>query len=393
MKTVQCGIDSLRLHLAKYGLKKSRVAVLCHPSSVSKDFRHLINIAEENAKLVSLFGPQHGINCQTQDNMIEWQSFTDQKGRPVYSLYGKTRIPTQESLRDVDLLIIDLFDVGARLYTYVYTMSYMIEACAKAGVKVLVLDRPNPLGGERVEGSILDLNYKSFVGLHPIPMVHGMSIGELALFFNSRLDLQANISILKCKGWKRKLRFTETDLYWALPSPNMPSFQTAQIFPGMVFLEATSISEGRGTTRPFELIGAPFFDWDVIEREYKKLAKSLELSPVIFHRQAFIPSFHKFKDQTCLGAIQIPREPKKFLPVRHAACLLWILRALYGNKWNWSSPPYEYEFEKLPIDILAGGTDFRECIDSQSSLKKLFQKWKEDEKEFKRLREAFLLYN
>jgi len=379
--------------LSENRLKKNRVAVLCHSSSASKDIKHLIGIAEENTKLVSLFGPQHGINCQTQDNMIEWQNFTDKKGRPVYSLYGETRIPTQDSLRDIDLMIIDLFDVGARLYTYVYTMSYMMESCAKAGVKVLVLDRPNPLGGDRIEGNILDLKYKSFVGLHPIPMVHGMSIGELALFFNSRFEEPANLSILKCKGWQRKLRFNETDLYWALPSPNMPSFQTAQIFPGMVFLEATSLSEGRGTTRPFELIGAPFFNWDVIEREYKKLTKSLGLSPVSFHRQDFIPSFHKFKGEICFGALQIPRIPRDFLAVRHAACLLWIFRALYGNKWNWSSPPYEYEFEKLPIDILAGGTEFRECIDSQTSLKKLFQKWKEDEKEFKRLRKAFLLYN
>jgi len=353
---------------------------------------HIVPILDSCTRLKALFGPQHGIDCETQDNMIEWQGFKDKKGRPVYSLYGETRIPTQESLEGLDYMVIDLFDVGARLYTYIYTMSYMLEACAQAGVKVIICDRPNPLGGSQIEGSLLNLDYQSFVGLHEIPMRHGMTIGELALFFADKFSKRPEIHVLKCRNWRRSDSFEKTGLRWTLPSPNMPTYQTARIFPGMVFLEATSLSEGRGTTRPFELIGAPFFEWDNIEKLYIQESKKLGLPPVVFHRQSFIPNFHKFAGQKCFGALQIPSEKNSFQPVRYGVMMMWIFRNLYGNEWTWKQPPYEYEFEKLPIDILAGKPDIREFVDSQLPLKKLFKEWQADEKSFKSQRKGFLLY-
>lgn len=392
MKLVSCGIDQLRTVIKSEKLSKKSFGVLCHPSSVSSKMEHIIHILESCTQLNALFGPQHGIDCETQDNMIEWKNFRDKKGRPVYSLYGETRIPSEESLKDLDYMVIDLFDVGARLYTYIYTMSYMLEACAKAGVKVIICDRPNPLGGLQIEGSLLDLQFKSFVGLHKIPMRHGMTIGELALLFSESYSIQPEIRVLKCRSWKRSMTFDQTGIQWTLPSPNMPSYETARIFPGMVFLEATSLSEGRGTTRPFELIGAPFFDWDEIENIYREEAKRLELPPIVFHRQSFIPSFHKFAGEKCYGALQFPSKKASFQPVRYGVLMLWIFRKLYGNQWTWKQPPYEYEFEKLPIDILGGNTEIREFVDSQLPLKKLFNQWKVAEKSFKSQRKDFLLY-
>lgn len=392
MKSVRCGIDSLKSFLNNKITKEQRVGVLCHPSSVDKNYQHIIEILESESNLVKLFGPQHGINCETQDNMIEWEGYTDAKGRPVYSLYGETRIPKDEWVQDLDWMIIDLFDVGARLYTYVYTMSYMMEVCGRNSVNVVICDRPNPIDGVHLEGNILDPNFRSFVGLHEIPMRHGMTIGELALLFATRMKTPPKVKVLKCKNWDRKQSFDQTGLQWILPSPNMPSYSTARVFPGMVFLEATSLSEGRGTTRPFELIGAPFFNWDDIEKSYKQIARKLNLPPVHFHRQNFIPTFHKYAGQTCQGALQIPLGRKDFKSVYYAVTMLWILRKLYGDEWSWKQPPYEYELEKLPVDILAGNADFRECVDEQSSLKTLFRKWKDDENRFKSLRKSFLLY-
>lgn len=390
MPAVQFGIDSLQPYLKKRP-KSERHAILCHPSSVDRNLRHLKDIVDESGKLVALFGPQHGIFGETQDNMIEWQDTKDERGRPVYSLYGERREPHPDSLKNVDSVIIDLFDVGARYYTFIYSMFYMLRECSKQGVRVVVLDRPNPINGSEVEGNLLDLGYKSFVGLFSIPNRHGLTIGEMAQFFNNSLSQPADLKILKLRNWQRKTNFPETNREWTLPSPNMPNYRACRLYPGICLFEGTSLSEGRGTTRPFELIGAPFMDWNQIEREYLKKCKSLDLKPVQFLRQGFIPTFHKFSGEVCRGALQIPPE-RGFQSLRHAVSLLWVLRKLYPDQWSWKQPPYEYEYEKLPIDILAGGPELRDCVDSQGSLKKLFNRWKDDEKSFKKLRKPFLLY-
>lgn len=394
MKSISTGIDQLETQLPrllkKYGAK--RVGILCHPSSASRQLKHLEKIVDQSEKLTALFGPQHGIHGETQDNMIEWQDTRDSKNRPVYSLYGERRRPSNQALSNIDLMIIDLFDVGARYYTFIYTMAYTLEACAELQIPVIICDRPNPLGGSLIEGPILDLNYRSFVGLYELPVCHGLTLGELAQFFISKMSIRPPLEILKLKGWNRKMFWPETGLTWTLPSPNMPQFSTAVFYPGMCLLEGTSLSEGRGTTRPFELIGAPFFEWSAIEKEYNRLTKQLNISAAIFHQQGFIPTFHKFSGELCKGALQICPDPRKFKPLRHATLLLWIFRKLYGDAWKWKAPPYEYEYEKLPIDILAGGPKLREFIDEQRPLGPLFASWTKDEALFSKTRKPFILY-
>jgi len=394
MKAVTQGVEQLENFLSKRAKKsnKRRLGILCHPSSATRHFEHVQNICERAGNLTTLFGPQHGIHGETQDNMIEWQDSKDERGRPVYSLYGERRKPKQDSLNNIDLMIIDLFDVGARYYTFIYTVAYMMEACAQKGIPIVICDRPNPLGGQLIEGPYLNLDFRSFVGLYRIPICHGLTIGELALRFASEMDPKPDLRILKLKNWKRSMHFPETGLPWTLPSPNMPNYAASLVYPGMCLLEATSISEGRGTTRPFELIGAPYLEWDQIEREYLKLSKNLGLEPVIFHRQGFIPTFHKHSGEMCRGALQFVARPKKFLPVRHMALLLWIFRRLYGSQWSWKNPPYEYEYVKAPIDILSGDSRLRECVDGGHDLRDLFSVWKKDEEDFKKARAEFLLY-
>ena len=394
MKSVSTGIDLLsRKSASIWGQKrKKRVAALCHPASVNRMGDHLIHILGKSAKLVSLFGPQHGIYGETQDNMIEWQDHRDPEGRPIYSLYGERRKPTEKSLEGVELVIIDLFDVGARYYTFIYTMAYMLEACGRKNIPVYICDRPNPLDGNTIEGPILDPHYRSFVGLFELPVRHGMTVGELALFFCQKIKDPPDLKIIKLKNWKRSQLYSETGLPWTLPSPNMPSFEAALLYPGMCLLEGTSLSEGRGTTRPFELIGAPFFNWDEIEKEYFKQMKKLNLEPVHFHRQGFVPTFHKYEGHMCKGALQIVKNPKKFRPLRHAAVFLWVVRKIYKDMWDWKDPPYEYEYEKLPIDILAGSPQFRETIDDGRPLKGLSKAWEKDEKKFRQIRKSHLIY-
>ncbi len=392
MNRTSPGIESLEKSPRQLGLsKKSRVAVLCHPSSVTPNYRHLADIAEKNFQLTAFFGPQHGIFGETQDNMIEWQDSRDSLGRPIYSLYGERRKPTLESLQDTDALIVDLFDVGSRYYTFIYTLAYCLEVAALTKTKVIILDRPNPLGGQFIEGPILDTAFKSFVGLYPIPVCHGMTVGELALFFASSMEARPEIQIVPLKRWKRSQLFPSTGLPWTLPSPNMPNWEAARLYPGGCLLEATTLSEGRGTTRPFELIGAPFFKWHDIEAHYLKLCKSLKMNPVRFHRQGFIPTFHKYHGEVCFGALQVA-PAKNFWPLRHMIVLLRIFRDLYQDQWSWKSPPYEYEYEKLPIDILAGGQKVRHTIDGKLSLERLFESFRDDEESFKKQRKPFLLY-
>lgn len=393
MKATRPGLSELNKYFSSK-LKGLSLGVLCHPASVDHELTHCLNFLEEKkAKIKAIFGPQHGIYGETQDNMIEWQDFEDTQGRKIYSLYGKNRKPTDESLEGVKTVIVDLQDVGARYYTFVYTLFYMMEACSKHSISVVVCDRPNPIGGNLIEGPLLNLHFKSFVGLHPLPIRHGMTIGEIALFFNSRLEKPVDLKILKMKNWKRSQHWPETGLTFVPPSPNIPTYETCLVYPGMCLLEATNLSEGRGTTRPFELIGAPFIDWALIEKDYQKLCKKFGLSPVYFHRQGFIPTFHKHAGSVCHGVLQICKQPKKFSPVRSATILLWLLKKHYKTSWDWSKPPYEYEYEKWPIDILSGDSRLRECVDSQGSLEKLFSLWKKDEKAFQKTRKSFLLYS
>jgi uncharacterized protein YbbC (DUF1343 family) len=345
-------------HLAELWPDKrrgARIGALLHAASISSKLEHSSRILErhngELFRLAAFFGPQHGFLGQTQDNMIEWQSYQHPRlGIPVYSLYGEHREPTTEMLGGLDALMVDLQDVGARYYTFIWTMYLCLRACQKHGVEVVVLDRPNPINGVTTEGPLLHPNYKSFVGMHPIPVRHGHTIGELATQFRDEAFPECRLRILPMKDWTRPMWFDQTGLPWVMPSPNMPTLDAATVYPGMCLFEGTNISEGRGTTRPFEIFGAPFIDAENLCRELN----DLRLPAVFFRENYFQPTFHKFAGELCGGAQLHVVDRNSFRPFQTAVEIIKHIRAMYGEQFQWKQPPYEYEREKLPIEILLG---------------------------------------
>lgn len=368
-----------------------RVGIVCNPASVGGDWRHIADriAAHPGARLAALFGPQHGFRSDVQDNMIETPDATDEARRvPVYSLYGETREPTAEMLRGLDLLLVDLQDVGSRIYTFVYTMANCLKGAARHGVKVIVCDRPNPIGGAAVEGPMLVEGYESFVGQYPIPMRHGMTIGELARLFNERFGLGAELEVVPMDGWRRDMYFDETGLPWIMPSPNMPTPDSAIVYPGAVLLEGTNVSEGRGTTRPFELVGAP---WAVAE-PFAAAMNRLELPGVYFRPVVFEPTFQKHANTACGGCQIHVLDRRAFRPVETGVALIAAFRASDPARFRWRDPPYEYETQKLPIDILAGSCTLRHTIDAGASARTIAAGWTEAVEAFDRVRREFLLY-
>ena len=336
--------------------RRARVGALIHPASVGSNLEHASRILErlngELFHLAALFGPQHGFLGQTQDNMVEWKSYEHPRlCIPVYSLYGEQREPTAEMLRGLDVLVVDLQDIGARYYTFIWTLYLSMRACERHGVAVVVLDRPNPLNGVTTEGPLLDPAYKSFVGMHPIPVRHGRTIGELATQFQNEAFPNCRLSILPMKNWQRAMWFDDTGLPWVMPSPNMPTLDTATVYPGMCLLEATNISEGRGATRPFEIFGAPFVDAAMLCRELKVR----QLPGVLFRENYFEPTFHKFAGHLCGGAQLHVLDRDAFQPFQTGVEIIRAIRKLYPEQFAWKQPPYEYEEEKLPIEVLLGG--------------------------------------
>ncbi|MBS1712328.1 MAG: DUF1343 domain-containing protein [Armatimonadetes bacterium] len=341
------------------------IGVVCHQASIAGDLRHLLDhlVPQHQAgklKIAACFGPQHGIWGHTQDNMVEWEGYTDPRtGLPFFSLYGEHRKPTAAMLEGVEELVFDVQDVGSRYYTFIWTLAHCMEACAALGIPVTVLDRPNPIGGTLREGPGFDPEYKSFVGLYPLPVRHGMTVGEVALSLRDRFIPDCQISVVAMQGWEREMAFGDTGLAWGMPSPNMPSQETALVYPGQCLVEGTKLSEGRGTTRPFEYFGAPFIDaW-----EYCEAVNRLGLPGVVFRPVHFQPTFQKFQGQICGGAFIHVTDKGSFRPVLTTMAALGEIRRLYGDQFEWLEPPYEYEPVKLPIDILAGGPDFREMVD------------------------------
>jgi uncharacterized protein YbbC (DUF1343 family) len=373
-------------------LKGTRIGLLINPASVNRRLIHAIDIAlsSKRFKLTSLFGPQHGIWANTQDNMIEWKGFIDKKtGLPVYSLYGDTRKPLPEMLRDIDALVIDLQDIGSRYYTFIWTMSLAMEACSEIGKTVVVLDRPNPINGIDIEGPVVEEGYFSFVGLKPLPVRHGMTIGEISLYLKDRFYPSLDLEIIKMEGWKRRLWFNETGLPWVMPSPNMPTLDTATVYPGMCLLEGTNLSEGRGTTRPFEIFGAPFIE---PERLVSRL-KELKLRGVFFRPLYFEPTFHKYRAQLLGGAQIHVTDRRSFKPFLTGVAILKTVKELYPEEFQWRRPPYEYETEKLPIDILSGSTMLRQFIEEARTLEEMEDWWRRSALQFNRnIRKRYLLY-
>jgi uncharacterized protein YbbC (DUF1343 family) len=385
---VRLGSDLL---LSTSRLHGSRVAVVCNHASVDRGFLHVVDrlASAEDVTLAAIFGPQHGFRSDVQDNMIETPHGDDVSRRvPIYSLYSETREPTAEMLRGVDVMVIDLQDIGARIYTYIYTMANCLRACGRHGVPVIVCDRPNPINGIDVEGALLLPGFESFVGLFPIPMRHGMTIGELASLFNERFHLGATLEVVKMEGWRREMYADASHLPWVMPSPNMPTLETAVVYPGTVLFEGTMLSEGRGTTRPFELVGAPWIDAE----RFARAMNVLGLPGVFFRPAVFEPTFQKHAKQTCGGCQIHVTDRAAFKPVLTGAALIQMFRRQDPAKFAWRQPPYEYEHDKLPIDILAGSDALRRQIESDVAPQRIADSWRRDEEEFRQLRQPYLLY-
>ena len=372
-------------------LKGQRVGLVVNPSSVDRTLHHAVDLlnARDDVSLTALFGPQHGIRGETQDNMIEWEGFFDTRtGLPAYSLYGETRVPLPEMLAEVDTLVFDMQDIGTRIYTFIYTMAHCMQAAARDGKRVVVLDRPNPINGVAIEGKTLEPEYASFVGLYPMPVRHGMTVAELARLFNAEFGIGCDLEVVPMEGWRREMWFDETGQPWILPSPNIPTLDTATVFPGTVFVEGTLISEGRGTTRPFELVGAPHVDpYALVEA-----LESEGLPGCRFRPCSFQPTFQKHAGMLC-GGLQIHvLDREAFKPVLTGVAILRAIHGLDPDHFEWKQPPYEYVFDKLPFDVIAGTARIREQIADQTPLDEIAAGWREDEAAFAHLREPYLLY-
>jgi len=377
--------------LASSTLDGSRIGIVCNPASVDRDLQHVADrlAAHPRARLAAIFGPQHGFRSDVQDNMIETRHDEDEVRRvPVYSLYSETREPTAEMLRGLDALVIDLQDVGVRIYTYIYTMANCLKAARKHSVKVVVCDRPNPIGGRQVEGPVLVPGHESFVGMFPIPMRHGMTIGELARLFNDHFGIGAQLEVVAMEGWRRDMYFDATGRTWIISSPNIPTFETTLVYPGTVLFEGTNVSEGRGTTRPFELVGAP---WVVAER-FAEAMNRRRLPGVYFRPALFEPTFHKHARQRCAGCQIHVLDRSTFRPVESAVALIESFRAAGIEQFAWKDPPYEYEFERNPFDVLAGSPTLREQIEAGVAAHEIARSWESPVADFNKVRERFLLY-
>lgn len=388
---VKTGIDLIEKRWpSKY--RSANIGLLLHPASIASNYSHSADICFRSKKfeVSALFGPQHGIRGETQDNMIEWGSFRDKKtGMPVYSLYGKTRKPSPAMLSNIDIMVIDLQDVGARYYTFIWTMALVMEACEQQNKPVIILDRPNPINGKAIEGPVLKPKYHSFVGLQRLPIRHGMTIGEMGLYFKNAFYNELSLEIIPMQGWKRDMWFDKTGLPWVLPSPNMPTLTTAAVYPGICLLEGTNISEGRGTTRPFEIFGAPFIDPELLATKLK----DLRLPGVIFRPLHFLPTFQKHAGKLCGGAQIHITNREIYKPFKTGTAILKTIHDLYPNKFRWNKPPYEYENNLLPIDILAGTDRFRKDIEDGASLDTMEKWWNDELHDFDRnIRKNYLIY-
>lgn len=372
-------------------LRGVRVGLICNPTSVNHDYQHAADLlhAHPEVELTALFGPQHGIRGETQDNMIEWAGFRDRRtGLLAHSLYGTTRKPTAEMLRDVDVLVFDVQDVGTRVYTFIYTMALAMQACKEQGKRMIVLDRPNPIGGTQIEGNILEREHESFVGMFPIPMRHGMTVAELAQLFNQEFEIGCELAVVPMEGYHRAWYYDETDGPWILPSPNLPTVEGCVVYPGTVFLEGTMISEGRGTTRPFELVGAPYAESYAVA-EY---LNELSLPGVHFRPHSFLPTFQKHAGQICHGVQIHVRSRAEFRPVITGIAVIKAYHDLYPHEFRWKEPPYEYEFDRNPFDVIAGTLRLREQIENGVSVAEIVASWEAGSENFSALSKPYQLY-
>ena len=362
MITVQTGLEKLIAEPNRW-IRDERLGLLCNPASVDLQITHARTLMHQTfpSKLKALYSPQHGFFAEKQDNMIESADLLDPVLQiPVFSLYGKTRIPSARMFEPIDVLVVDLQDVGTRVYTFIYTLSYCLEAAAKYNIRVLVLDRPNPINGIDIEGNQLVSDCKSFVGRFPIPMRHGLTIGELAVMFNDHFEIGCDLKVIPMNGWQRRMLFADTGLPWVAPSPNLPTLMSAMVYPGQVLWEGTNVSEGRGTTQPFELFGAPYID-------VEKISAGLEtekIPGVLFRPAVFQPTSNKWRETPCNGFQIHVTDPLRYRPYKTTLHLLQAIMAYHRGQFEWKPPPYEYEFERLPIDLIIGDRGIRQRLEN-----------------------------
>ena len=368
-----------------------RLGLIANPTAVTASLDHAAVLMSTSTalRLVALYGPEHGVWADAQDLVEVGDTRDPRTGLPVYSLYGPTRVPTAAMLEGVDALVFDVQDVGSRYYTFIYTMLHALEACTHYRKRLIVLDRPNPLGGVALDGNVLDPAFASFVGLHPLPVRHGLTVGELALLFREERELRAETEVVLMKGWRREMAFEDTGLPWVLPSPNMPTVDTAWVYPGGCLIEGTNLSEGRGTTRPFEIVGAPWLDpWQLAQDIESEGLPGARARPLFF-----TPTFQKHAGQLC-GGIQVHVTDRgRFPAYLYYLLLIHHARRQAPERFAWRQPPYEYEREKLPIDILCGTDHVRKAIESGGSPRGLAPEWNRERQAFRRRRARYLLYD
>jgi uncharacterized protein YbbC (DUF1343 family) len=387
--TVMTGLENLKINPPGY-LKGKRLGLLANPASVDKAFTSSLEIINRlfPGQLTALFAPQHGFYAEKQDNMIESDHGIEPGlNIPVFSLYSETRIPTPQMFDRIDTLIVDIQDVGTRVYTFIYTISHCIEMAAKLKKTVVILDRPNPIGGLSVEGNILDPDYASFVGRFPIPMRHGLTVGEISQFFNREFNLGCDLKIIPMKGWKRSMYWQDTGLVWLPPSPNLPTPLSCMVYPGQVIFEGTNVSEGRGTTLPFEQFGAPFLDTGAIGQIAGKKIRGAFLRPINFE-----PTSGKWQQQVCRGFHIHITSRKEFKPYLASLLLMQLILKFHPDAFEFKLPPYEYEYELLPIDLILGSRDIREKITKMEDITAIETHWQEGVDQFISLSKNDYLY-
>jgi uncharacterized protein YbbC (DUF1343 family) len=371
-------------------LRGQRVALVTHQASIDSRYEHAVALLRElpGVKVRTLLAPEHGLWGAPQDHI--WIDGTrDPVTRlPVWSLYGARREPTAEMLRGIDTVVVDLQDVGSRYYTFIWTMALVMRACAQRGVHVVVLDRPNPLGGAIVEGNVADPAFASFVGLYPLAIRHGLTIGEIAGYLNERHDIGCRLSVVPMRGWRRRMLWEDTGLPWVPPSPNMPTLDTARVYPGGCLIEGTNLSEGRGTTRPFEWVGAPYLD----AHRYAAALERERLPGVRFRPARFQPTFHKWAGRLCDGVQIHVTDAARFKPFLTGLAEIAVARRLAPRGFAWRRPPYEFEKRRMPIDILCGTDMIRRAIERGTPLPAIERAWQRDLERWKRLRARYLLY-
>ena len=402
--TVQSGLDVLcedRLDL----LRGRRVGVLCHPASVASDLTHIVDrLIEVGVRPSRLYGPEHGVRGEAQDMIGVDDDHDRRTGIPVVSLYGETfesLAPSASDLAGIDVLVVDLQDVGSRYYTYIWTMVLAMEAAFRSGVAVIVLDRPNPLGGLGIEGGTVGEAYESFVGLGAIPVRHGLTIGEVARLRLPGMPwggarfarpIEGDLTVVPMRGWRRAMNFVEAGLPWVMPSPNMPTPATALVYPGQCLFEATNLSEGRGTTRPFEIVGAPFLDgYDWVAALTEMARRELPLPGVRFRPLSFRPTFHKFAGRSCGGVQLHVTDRAAFRPYATGIALIASAQRLAPAEFRWRTEPYEFVADPPAIDLLTGGGDVRRAVDAKAPLGELIATFARFEREFAEQRRPALL--